>query len=85
MFEATRPLADSSFLKRPLPPARTSQSPGAERRQFASNYETLTPEGRELALAIDQYKLEHHRKFVNHDEMVQVIHALGYRKVEAKS
>ncbi|MFO0905323.1 MAG: hypothetical protein U0939_20110 [Pirellulales bacterium] len=84
MFDTTRPMTDSSFLKRPLPPARTSQSPGAERRQFASNYETLSPAGRELALAIDQYKLEHHRKFVNHDEMLQVILALGYRKVESK-
>lgn len=84
MLDTTRPMTDSSFLKRPLPPARTSQSPGAERRQFASNYETLSPAGRELALAIDQYKLEHHRKFVNHDEMLQVILALGYRKVESK-
>ncbi len=81
MFEATRPVSDS-FLKRPLPPPRTSQSQGAERRQFASNYETLSAAGRELALAIDQYKLEHHRKFVNHDEMIQVILALGYRKAE---
>ena len=84
MLDTTRPMTDSSFLKRPLPPARTSQSPGAERRQFASNHETLSPAGRELALAIDQYKLEHHRKFVNHDEMLQVILALGYRKVESK-
>ncbi|MEO1528618.1 MAG: hypothetical protein AAFX06_24625 [Planctomycetota bacterium] len=51
-----------------------------ERRQFGSSHEGLTPEGRELALAIDQYKLKHHRRYITCDEMMLVIRSLGYSK-----
>lgn len=51
-----------------------------ERRQFGSSHEGLTPDGRELALAIDQYKLQHHRRYITCDEMLLVIRGLGYSK-----
>ncbi len=35
---------------------------------------------RELALAIDQYKLRHHRRFITYDELLGVIQSLGYHK-----
>ncbi len=53
---------------------------GAERRQFASSYGELSPEARELALAIDSYKLEHRRRYLTFEEMLQVFKQLGYRK-----
>lgn len=78
MSEATQPEV-SGFSERRLPP-RISSPPGSERRQFASNYEKLSPAARELAFAIDHYKIDHHRRFVDHEEMLQVILALGYHK-----
>lgn len=51
-----------------------------ERRQFASSHEGLSPAARELALAIDRYKLEHRRRYVTFEEMLQVISTLGYQK-----
>ncbi len=51
-----------------------------ERRQFGSSHIGLSDDGRELALAIDQYKVEHHRRYITCDEMLAVIKSLGYKK-----
>lgn len=62
---------------------RRTQSPenkSGERRQFGSSHTGLTDAGRELALAIDQYKLQHHRRYITCDEMLFVITNLGYSK-----
>ena len=53
---------------------------GGERRQFGSSHEGLSEAGRELAFAIDQYKLQHHRRYITCDEMLYVITNLGYSK-----
>ena len=58
---------------------------GAERRQFVDGREHLSPEARELADAIDRYKLDHHRRFIDHEELLGVVLALGYRKLPAAS
>jgi hypothetical protein len=59
----------------------TSPSPIArERRQFANSYDDLSIEGQDLARAIDQYKLMHRRRFITFDEMLSVLHELGYRR-----
>ncbi|GIW93824.1 MAG: hypothetical protein KatS3mg110_1865 [Pirellulaceae bacterium] len=55
-------------------------SPQGERRQFGNSYHTLSPEGRELAEAIDRYKIAHRRRFISCDELLEVIQGLGYRK-----
>ena len=55
----------------------------AERRQFGSSHSRLSPAGRELAVAIDEYKVQHHRRYLTCDEMLSVMTALGYEKVEA--
>ena len=57
-----------------------ADAPGAERRQFANSYTELSPEARELGMAIDQNKLYHRRRFINFEEMLSVIKALGYHK-----
>jgi len=54
--------------------------PGVERRQFANSHEALSPEARELAQAIDTYKLQHRRRFITYEEMLAVIKSLGYHK-----
>ncbi|OYP29827.1 hypothetical protein [Rhodopirellula sp. MGV] len=51
-----------------------------ERRQFGSSHSGLSQAGRELALAIDQYKLQNHRRYITCDEMLHVISQLGYHK-----
>ncbi len=54
---------------------------GLERRQFGNTHYGLSPAARELAEAIDQYKLQHHRRYVTFEEMLQVITDLGYSKM----
>ena len=61
-------------------PESNSVAPGRERRQFSSTYSELTPEARELALKVDEYKLMHHRRFVTYEELLGVIRSLGYHK-----
>ena len=51
-----------------------------ERRQFGSSHSGLSEAGLELALAIDKYKLEHHRRYITCDEMLAVINSLGYER-----
>lgn len=51
-----------------------------ERRQFGSSHTGLSDAGRELALAIDQYKIQHHRRYLTCDEMLLVLQRLGYSK-----
>lgn len=52
----------------------------AERRQFGSSHMGLSEDGRELALAIDQFKVQHHRRYLTCDEMLEVLTRLGYSK-----
>lgn len=56
------------------------KSPAGERRQFTNSHEGLSPEARELALAIDHYKLAHRRRFITYEEMLFVVKSLGYQK-----
>ena len=51
-----------------------------ERRQFTNDHGSLIPEAKELAHAIDSYKLHHRRRFMTYEEMLTVIQSLGYRK-----
>jgi len=55
---------------------------GRERRQFSNNYDSLTEEARSLALAIDQYKLMHRRRFITYEEMLSIIKELGYSRLQ---
>jgi hypothetical protein len=57
-----------------------AQLPINERRQFSNSHEGLSPEARELALAIDHYKLAHRRRFITFEEMLNVVKSLGYQK-----
>jgi len=53
---------------------------GGERRQFGSSHSGLSPAAAELAIAIDQYKLQHRRRYITCEEMLVVINRLGYHK-----
>ena len=55
-------------------------TPARERRQFTNSHEELSLEARELAQAIDQYKLAHRRRFITYEEMLSVVKSLGYSK-----
>ena len=58
----------------------TTGNPSIERRQFTNSHEELSPAARELALAIDSYKLQHRRRFITYEEMLRVIEGLGYTR-----
>lgn len=55
-------------------------APGRERRQFTDSHSELSPEARELANAIDGYKLSHRRRFINYEEMLSIVRSLGYHR-----
>ncbi len=54
--------------------------PARERRQFTNSHEELTPDARELALALDQYKLSHRRRFITYEEILGIVKSLGYHR-----
>ncbi len=68
-----------SFVDRRSTQAADSDQ-SRERRQFGSSHAGLSDDGRELALAIDQYKLQRHRRYLTCDEMLHVLASLGYSK-----
>lgn len=51
-----------------------------ERRQFGNSLFGLSPDARELAEAIDGYKLRNRRRYITFEEMLTVIQSLGYSK-----
>lgn len=67
------------FIDRRVPTA-PGDKPGQERRQFANNYDDLSPDAAELAHAVDGYKLRHRRRFITFEEMLSVIKSLGYHR-----
>ncbi len=60
--------------------ASSGRTPGVERRQFGNSHRGLTEAGRELAQAVDRYKVRHARRFINFDELLQILEGLGYRR-----
>jgi hypothetical protein len=81
MFPMTEPASPAPFVERRG--ARPDGAVGSERRQFSNSYRELSPEARELALAIDRYKVDRHRRIISFEEMLAVMRELGYRKTEA--
>jgi hypothetical protein len=78
--EAVEPFAESSqsgFTER-----RASSVDGrrSERRQFGSSHNDLSPDARELAVAIDRYKIDSRRRYITCEEMLAVVKQLGYRR-----
>lgn len=57
-----------------------SSDVAVERRQFTNSHSELSPDARELAQAIDEYKLRHRRRFITYEEMLGVVRSLGYSK-----
>jgi hypothetical protein len=69
----------AGFVDRRTAPGASSPV-GLERRQFSNNHSELAPAVRELAMAIDEYKLRHRRRFISYEEIYSVIRELGYHK-----
>ncbi|MEZ6092006.1 MAG: hypothetical protein R3C05_29175 [Pirellulaceae bacterium] len=72
------PPESSTFVDR-----RGKQDPAAalsDRRQFASSHDGLSPDAKELAMAIDSYKLQYRRRYITFDEMLSVVKSLGYSR-----
>jgi hypothetical protein len=69
----------SSFVDR-RQPASPGVAPRGERRQFSNSHDHLSPDAGELARSIDQYKLQHRRRFINFEEMLAIVKGLGYSK-----
>lgn len=55
-------------------------SPVRERRQFTNSHAELSGEAAELARAVDAYKAQHRRRFINYEEVLSVVKSLGYQK-----
>lgn len=72
------PPTDAFVDRRSYDPS--TERPAQERRQFTNTHDELSPDARELALAIDEYKLVHRRRFITYEEMLAVVKSLGYHK-----
>lgn len=70
---------EALFLDR-RDPNRGNNAPGVERRQFSNSHEDLSPRARELAIAIDEYKIRNRRRFITYEEILSVVDELGYVK-----
>lgn len=75
-----QPVQETSFRDRRVTEGDRSTPPGVERRQFTNSHEALSPPARELAIAVDEYKVRHSRRFVTYEEVLAVVESLGYRK-----
>jgi hypothetical protein len=53
---------------------------GPERRQFGESRDAMDPEVREVAEAIDAFKISHHRRYITLAEVFGVFKDLGYHK-----
>lgn len=73
------PLELHEFIDRRAP-TQNGQPYGRERRQFTNSHDELSPAAKELADAIDQYKLHHRRRFITYEEVLHVMTGLGYHK-----
>ena len=73
------PVQPSQFSDRRNPSGQRN-SPGFERRQFTNSHSDLSEDAAELGNAIDQYKLNHRRRFINYEEMLSIVKSLGYSK-----
>ncbi len=60
--------------------SKPDQYQGPERRQFRDSHEDSNPDVREFAEAVDQYKLNHRRRFITYAELHAVMTSLGYHK-----
>lgn len=69
---------DANFVDRRDPNRQASQS--LERRQFTNSHSELSDAAREIADAVDGYKIQHRRRFVTYEEIFEVIASLGYHK-----
>ncbi len=78
MPATTEPTDVKPFVERR---AANNGNSALERRQFGNSYDGLSPDARELAEAIDSYKIRHRRRYITFEEMLGVIRELGYQKV----
>ena len=79
LSNSAAPVGSQDFVDRRNPDLQRN-SPGLERRQFSDGHASLSADAAELGQAIDQYKLEHCRRYISYEEMLSVIHSLGYQK-----
>ena len=61
-------------------PSTSPQGIGYGRCSSGNAHADLSGPARELALAIDQYKTRHRRRFINYEEMLSIMQSLGYSK-----
>lgn len=72
--------SQEQFVDRRSRSTGDEQYEGPNRRQFGNSYNSGRPEVDELARAVDQYKLQHRRRFITYEELHDVMSQLGYRK-----
>lgn len=79
-METVVELPASSFVDRRGGPFSGETTVTRERRQFVDSHSGLSEDAQELAMAIDNYKLMHRRRFITYEEMLNVVKSLGYHR-----
>ena len=72
--------SQEQFVDRRSRSTGDEQYEGLNRRQFSNSYNSGRQEVDELARAVDQYKLQHRRRFITYEELYDVMSQLGYHK-----
>jgi hypothetical protein len=84
MTTAPASLSDSSTLVSSpdfVDRRQQTKTPGTvERRQFGNSYRDLSPEAKDLAEAIDAYKLQNRRRYITTEELIGILTELGYQR-----
>ena len=77
-LHSSQPLTDVSFVDRRQ---QLGTAERGERRQFGNSHKNLSPDGRQLAEAIDAYKVENRRRYITTDELLGILGELGYKRL----
>lgn len=64
--------------RRQVPGGRSDGT--VERRQFLASHASTRPEVKELAEAVDLYKLNNRRRFITYEELFDLMTTLGYHR-----
>ena len=77
-LNSSQPITDVPFVDRRQ---QLGIAERGERRQFGNSHKNLSPDGRQLAEAIDAYKVENRRRYITTDELLGILGELGYKRL----
>ena len=63
--------------------ARDDEKTSNDFRHYNAGGDRFAQEAEELCAALEQYKLIHRRRYISFEEMLALMHSLGYKREES--